>query len=88
MEESTVRENLADWRNLADMVARSLGNPDLEHLVQDPAQQKRVLHYYLPVYFWVRQKVTERRETGAKGPCVVRMLAAVLMLRTLCGCCH
>ena len=60
-------QHLADWRRLAGVVAQSLGCDDLS---QD-FDRRRVLHYYLPVFYWIRQQVADRKTRGKTGPCVV-----------------
>eukprot|EP00892_Ulva_mutabilis_P004232 jgi/Ulvmu1/2180/UM013_0025.1 len=67
----SVTENVADWRRLAGVVAQNLGCQDLE----TASDRQRVLHYYLPVFYWVRQQVTECKKRGKAGPCVVGVSA-------------
>jgi hypothetical protein len=68
-----VQGSIEQWKRLSELVATSLGCTGFE----SPAQKKRVLHYYLPTYFWVRDQVSKHEQEGAKGPCVVRFVNAL-----------
>lgn len=73
----SVTENLAEWRRLAGAVAHNLGCQDL----QEEGDRQRVLQYYLPVFYWVRQQVADSKSSGKKGPCVVCSPPAVAYVK-------
>lgn len=55
------------------VVAQSLGCEDLDK----DFDRRRVLHYYLPVFYWIRQQIADCKKRGKTGPCVVRLPVSV-----------
>lgn len=53
-----VQQDAATWEKLGRQLARQLG---FDHDIMDEVQRLRVYRYYLPVFFWVQQQLTQHK---------------------------
>ena len=64
-----ISANLPEWVSLSKVLAESLnfGSSAGDRDRWSEAQRSRVFHYYLPVFFWVRAQLDEKRKRDGGG---------------------
>lgn len=72
-----ISDDLPEWISLSKVLARSLGFDSEEDSDRwSKSQRSRVFHYYLPVFFWIRAQLEEkRRSSSSTAPLVVGIQA-------------
>ena len=66
--EGRIKDDITRLEKLGSVVAESLDfGDDLSEV-----QQQRIYQYYLPTYFWALDQLQQHKQSGAKGPLVVR----------------
>lgn len=72
-----ISANLPEWISLSKTLAKSLGFDSGDDSGRwSKSQRSRVFHYYLPVFFWVRAQLEEkRRRSSSDSPLVVGIQA-------------
>lgn len=70
-----VQQDLGTWQKLGQQLALQLG---FNHDSMDDTQKLRIYHYYLPVFFWIKQQLQEHKQKhqGQTAPPLVLGISA------------
>lgn len=63
-----ISSNLQEWISLSKTLAKSLKfDPEDDRSSWSESQRSRVFHYYLPIFFWIRAQLEDKRESSSSG---------------------